>query len=65
MKIKDYKYIWLPCLLLFYGAAIGIIYGKDFMASGRSLQLFLTLGIDFAVCVILFFVLRKKHRLMR
>ena len=63
MKIKNNRYIWLPALLLIYGIIIGIAFGKDFVRSGRTLQLILTLTADLIVCILLFFSLRKKKRL--
>lgn len=63
MMIKRYKYIWLPALLLIYGAIIGILFGNDFIADGRAWQFAATMGADVIVCVALFFALRKKQRL--
>lgn len=63
MKINRYKYIWLPALLLLYGAVIGILFGKDFISSGRTWQFLATMAGDLAVCIALFFSLRKKGRL--
>ncbi len=63
MKIKETRYIWLPVLLFIYGAAIGIIFGPDFVRNGRTVQLILTLAGDLFVCVMLFLSLRKKKTL--
>ncbi|MDE6271548.1 MAG: hypothetical protein K2M31_00895 [Muribaculaceae bacterium] len=63
MQINRYKYIWLPALLLIYGAVIGILYGRDFIADGRIWQFVATMAADLAVCIALFFALRKRQRL--
>lgn len=63
MKSRNKKYIWLPILLLIYGAAMGVVFGPELIAAGKTWYLATILGIDVAVCGTLFFFLRKKQEL--
>lgn len=63
MKLREKRYIWLPVLLLLYGLAMGITFGRDYIATGKTLQLALIMAADIAICIALFYFLRKKQRL--
>ncbi len=49
---------WLPLVLFLAGAAFYVNYGIEYNAWVKNLPLII---IDFAICVALFFALRKKE----
>lgn len=61
--MRNKRYIWLPILLLIYGLAFAILYGPDFVKTGRTMQLTLAVVADILICVLLFFALRKKQNM--
>lgn len=63
MKIREKRYIWLPLLLLIYGAVMALYFGPEIIAAGKGWQVAVTMGVDVTVCILLFFFLRKKQRL--
>lgn len=61
--MRNKRYIWLPALLLIYGLSFAVWFGKDFVNSGRTVQLIVAIASDFLICTLLFFALRKKQNL--
>lgn len=59
--MREKRYIWLPLVLLLYGAVMAIWFGRDFVASGRTLQLIIFCAVDLLVCILLFMFLKKKQ----
>lgn len=40
---------------------MGVVFGPELIAAGKTWYLATILGIDFALCIALFFFLRKKQ----
>lgn len=54
--------VWLPLLLLIYGLGITVLFADDWIASGHTLRLWLTVAADIVIVAALWFFLRKKER---
>lgn len=63
--MRQYRYIWLPALLLLYGMIFAFWFGPDFLATGRTWDLLFAIVADILICVLLFFALKKKKNMMK
>ncbi len=61
--MRKNRYIWLPILLFLYGLTFALWFGKDFIQSGKTLQLIIAVSADFIICCLLFFALKKRDKL--
>ncbi|MDE5842448.1 MAG: hypothetical protein K2H35_01770 [Muribaculaceae bacterium] len=58
------KYILVPALLFIYGAAMAAIFGPDLIKSGRKWYLITFLIADPIICLLTFFFMRKRYRIL-
>lgn len=61
--MRQYKYIWLPCLILVYFVCMMVYYGPELLATGQTLRFWLTAGAELLVIVALYFFLRRRQQI--
>lgn len=57
------KSVWLPVALLIYISCMTALYARDYIATGHSVRLWVTVGIEVAIIIALTFFLRKREKI--
>lgn len=52
---------WLPALIFMYFIAMTVIFGKDYIRSGRYVEFGLTVGAELVVLILLRIFLKKRE----
>lgn len=63
MKIKPKRHILIPIVILLYTAVIAVYAANKFYASENKGSYFLVIGVNIALAIALFFILKKRDTL--
>jgi|LSQX01.2.fsa_nt_gb LPXTG-motif cell wall-anchored protein len=63
MKIKPKRHILIPIVILLYTAVIAVYAGNKFYTSENKGSYFLVIGVNIALAIALFFILKKRDTL--
>ena len=63
IKMRKYRYIWLPILLGVYFLFMTFYFGLDLLKAGEPVRFWCTVGAEVLILIALSFFLKKRQKL--